>query len=453
MNKKNLKNNAVDMTQGSPLGHILKFMLPLLVGNLFQQFYNMVDSIVVGKFVGKDALAAVGSCASTNFLLFTLSSGLGTGIGILVAQYFGAKNYSMVRRTIASSYYVLISVSLAVSAVGIVISPLILRLLDTPEPIFADTLMYMRVTCSGIVAIAMYNGIAAILRALGDSKTPLYFLIIASVINVVLDLVFVIRFELGVFGVGLATVIAQSASALLCLLYSLWKIPYFRRKSSDGGPSWSIIKDTFRIGLPLALQGALIAVSCMVLQGVVNGFGENVMAAFTITCRIESLVQQPYNSLGAAVTTFAGQNAGARKIDRIQKGFRQATVMVLIFSLCLIPLFYIFGEPIVGFFIDDPTVISIGAKALRITSLFYFSLGMIYVPRSLLNGCGDAAFAMINGFSEVACRVVFSRLLLLIPALGAWIVWIVTALTWAMTSLVCLVRYWRGSWKERIMLW
>ncbi len=444
------KNFTTDMTTGSPIKHILKFTLPLLIGNLFQQLYNMVDSIVVGKFVGEDALAAVGSCGSTNFLFFSLGNGLGLGIGVIVSQYFGAGDNRNVRKTIANSYYVLVSTSVIVSIIGVLAAPWLLRLLGTPEDIFHDTLIYMQTTTLGLIAISMYNGVSAILRALGDSKTPLVFLIVACLINVVLDLLFVIVFGWAVFGVALATVIAQAISAITCYMYAYKKIEYFRVGKEEAKMDWSIIGRSFRIGIPLALQNGTIAVSCMVLQGVVNSFGENVMAAYTITIRIESIVQQPYSSLAAAMTTFAGQNAGAGRADRIKKGFRQCVVIVLIFSLALIPLFYAFGESIASIFVDNTEVIDISARALRVTSLFYFGLGMIYVPRALLNGCGDAAFAILNGLVEVAGRVVFSQIFLLIPALGWLAVWLTTGATWAVTGLVCLIRYWTGNWKKRI---
>ena len=216
MNRKNI----TDMTTGSPARHILKFALPLLLGNLFQQLYNMVDSLVVGNYVGADALAAVGACGSMNFLFFSLSSGLAIGIGIIVAQFFGAGDEDNVRKTIANSIYVLAGAALTVSIIGIVFCPAILRLLQTPADIIGDSITYMRTTCAGIIFIAMYNGIASMLRALGDSKTPLYFLMISSVINVVLDLVFVLNLDLGVLGVALATIIAQAVSAITCIVYA-----------------------------------------------------------------------------------------------------------------------------------------------------------------------------------------------------------------------------------------
>ena len=445
MNRKNI----TDMTVGSPAKHIIKFTLPLLLGNLFQQLYNMVDSIVVGKFVSEDALAAVGACGSTNFLFFSLSSGLAIGIGIIVAQFFGAGDEKNVRNTIANSIYVLWGAAITVSIIGIVFCPALLRLLQTPETVIGDSITYMRTSCAGILFIATYNGVAAILRALGDSKTPLYFLIVSSVVNVVLDLVLVLAFDMGVFGVALATIIAQATSAFSCIIYAYHKVEYFKLTREQLRMKPMIIKNCFKIGVPIAMQNSMIAVSCMVLQGVVNTFGETVMAAYTCIGRIEQVVQQPYMSLGSALTTYSGQNMGAGQIDRVKKGFRQGTVMVLIFSMCLLPIAYLFGEQIVGIFVNDPEVIAIGAKAIRINSLCYFGLGMIYVPRSVLNGCGDTGFAMINGITEVICRVLFSLVLTSIPLLGYWGIWMTTGLTWALTGVVCVIRYLTGNWRTK----
>ncbi|MBE5863113.1 MAG: MATE family efflux transporter [Lachnospiraceae bacterium] len=441
---------TTNMTVGSPARHILKFALPLLIGNLFQQLYNMVDSIVVGNFVGSDALAAVGTCGSTNFLFFSLSSGLAIGIGVIVSQYYGANDEENVRATIANSFYVLISAALSVSLIGILVTPHILRLLQVPESILPSSILYMRTTCLGIVGIATYNGIAAILRALGDSRTPLYFLILSSLVNVGLDLTFVMAFGWGVFGVALATILSQFISAISCLAYAYYKVPYFKLTREELRPHGSIIKRSFRLGVPIALQSSMIAVSCMALQGVVNGFGETVMAAFTVTARIEQLVQQPYMSLASAVTTYSGQNIGAGQVDRVKKGFRQATLMVLIFSLSMIPVMYLGGESLVRLFVkDNPEAVIIATRALRMTSLCYFGLGMIYVPRGLMNGCGDAAFSMINGISEVVCRLSFAQIFTKIPVIGFWGVWLTTGATWVTTAVVCLIRYFQGAWKHK----
>lgn len=441
--------NVTDMTTGSPVKHILRFALPLLIGNLFQQLYNMVDSIVVGNFVGKNALAAVGTCGSMNFLFFSLSSGLAIGIGIIVSQYFGAKDEKNVRSTIANSFYVLVTAALTVSIIGMLFAPQLLRLLATPDNIIGDSIIYMRTTCAGIIAIALYNGVAAILRALGDSRTPLYFLILSSIVNVALDLTFVLALELSVFGVALATIISQAISAVTCLIYAYHRVPYFRLSREELKPHREIIVKSFRLGVPVALQNSMIAISCMVLQGVVNSFGDTVMAAYTITNRIEQIVQQPYGSLGAALTTYSGQNIGAGKTERVKKGFCQATLMALIFSVALLPVVYLFGHQIVGIFVKEQEVIDIGYRALRITSLCYFGLGMIYVPRALLNGCGDTGFAMINGITEVACRILYSQIFTRIPLLGYWGIWVTTGATWVTTAVVCVIRYACGKWRGK----
>lgn len=448
MNDKNMTN----MTEGSPAGHILRFALPLLIGNLFQQLYNMVDSLIVGNFVGANALAAVGTCGSMSFLFFSLSSGLAIGIGIIVAQFYGAKDEENIRVTIANSIYVLSAAAIIVSVLGICLSPWLLRLLGTPDSIIGDSILYMRTTCAGIIAIAMYNGVASILRALGDSKTPLYFLVLASIINVVLDLLFVLQFEWGVFGVALATIIAQAVSAVTSMIYAYAKVSYFKPGKEQLQPKPDIIRRCFVLGIPLALQNSMIAVSCMVLQGVVNSFGETVMAAYTIIGRIEQVVQQPYSSLGMAITTYTGQNVGARELDRVKKGYHQAIIMVLIFSVLLLPIAYLFGEQIIGAFVKEPEVIAIGVKALRINSLFYFGLGMIYVPRALLNGAGDTGFAMLNGVTEVLCRILYSQILTRIPLLGYWGIWVTTGATWATTAIVCIIRYKQGKWRHKTLV-
>lgn len=447
-----MSKNITDMTTGSPVKHILTFALPLLVGNLFQQLYNMVDSIVVGNYVGKNALAAVGTCSSMNFLFFSLSSGLAIGIGIIVAQYFGAKDDKNVRSTIANSFYVLVMAAVSVSILGILFAPTLLRLLSTPDNIIGDSILYMRTTCVGIVGIATYNGVAAILRALGDSKTPLYFLMVSSIVNVVLDLTFVLTLGWGVFGVALATIIAQAVSAVSCLIYAYHKVPYFRLTKEELKPHKEIIVRSFRLGVPVALQNSMIAVSCMALQGIVNTFGDTVMAAFTITSRIEQLVQQPYGSLSMALTTYSGQNIGAGKVDRVKKGFQRATLIALLFSVCLIPIAYLFGENIVSIFVKEQDVIYIASRALRINSLCYFGLGMIYVPRALLNGCGDTGFAMINGITEVACRLIYAPIFTKIPMLGFWGIWVTTGATWVTTALVCVGRYLRGKWQHKAIV-
>lgn len=439
---------VTDMTEGSPLRHILLFTLPLLVGNLFQQFYNVVDSVVVGNYVGADALAAVGTCGSLGFLFFSLSSGLAIGIGILASQYFGARDDALIRATIANSTYILLAAGSAVSLLGFFLAPWMLGLLQVPAEIFPLSLTYLRVTSLGVAAVALYNGVAALLRALGDSRSPLYFLILSCVMNIVLDLAFVLGMNWGVFGVALATVISQYFSFLVSAVYAWRKVPYFQLTRGEWKPRKHIISRCMRLGIPMALQSSLISVSCLVLQGVVNSYGQTVMAAYTVVVKIEQLVQMPFTSLNTTLTSFAGQNKGAGKIDRVKRGYWASSLVVLVLSLFMIPFFWLLGGWTVGCFVKEPEVIAMGATALRIDCFFYFFLGMIYVPRGILNGCGDSRFSLINGMTEVVCRIIFAGVLTRIAAIGYWGVWLTQGLTWTVTGLVCIRRYRKGRWQQ-----
>lgn len=441
-----MKTSVSSMTEGNTAKLLLSFTLPMLIGNLFQQFYNMVDSIVVGRFVGSGALAAVGATGSLNFLFFSVSFGISAGVGVVVSQYFGADKPDMVERGIANGMYLLALASAVMSIIGVVSARGILELLDTPASIIDDAVIYMRVSCAGILAIAAYNGVAAILRALGDSKTPLYFMLVSCFINIGLDLLFVIVFDWAVFGVAFATIIAQLVAAIGAFIYAYAKISFFRIKKEHREVRMNIMSRCFQLGLPIALQNSLIAISCIVLQKVVNGFGESVVAANTALGRIEQLVQQPYNSLGTALTTYTGQNIGAGKIDRVKKGYKVGFVSVVVFSLIMLIPGQFFGEPIMRIFVTDPEVVEIGAKGLAITSIFYFFLGMIYVSRSVLNGAGDATYSMINGMMEMAGRIGFAKPLTMIPAIGMWGVFLTTGLTWTLTGVVSMIRYKRGKW-------
>lgn len=444
------KNYTYDMTRGNPTKLLLQFALPMLVGNLFQQFYNMVDAMIVGKYVGPGALAAVGATGSINYLFFSLSFGLAAGIGIIVSQFFGAQDEEKVKKTIATSIYVMTISALVMGLIGVLAARPIMGLLDTPADIMNEAVLYMQVTCAGLIAVAGYNGISSILRALGDSMTPLLFLGVASIINIGLDLLFVITFGMGVLGVALATIIAQAVAAIGCVWFALKKVPFFHMPLKDYlRPDPVIVKKCLYLGIPVALQNAMISVSCIVLQKVVNGFGTTIVAAFTAETRFEQLVHQPFNSLGAAIATFTGQNIGAGKNERVRQGFWAGTCISVIFSVAMLPVAWYFGEDIMRFFTNDANVIMEGAKGIRITSLFYVALGMIYVTRNVLNGAGDVNFAMFSGGIEVVGRAGFARPLTMIPAIGMMSIWYTTGLTWFITALVSCVRYGQGKWRQK----
>ncbi|MDO5154561.1 MAG: MATE family efflux transporter [Eubacteriales bacterium] len=445
-----MKNKHVmDMTKGNETKLLLLFALPMVIGNIFQQFYNMVDSAIVGRYVSSNALGAVGLVGSVNFLFFSLCLGLGSGIGILISQYFGAGNTEYIKKIIANAIYIVSGAGIAMGMIGVVFAKPILRLMNTPNENFQDALVYMRIVCAATIVVAIYNGISSVLRALGDSKTPLAFLIVASVINIVLDFVFVLAFHMGVAGVAFATVISQIISAIGSVVVAARVNPYLKLEKRHFKVEKEIIVECFRIGLPVAGQFALIACSCIALQSVVNRYGAVVMAAFTATSRVEQLVQQPFNSLGTAMSTFAGQNVGANRYDRVKTGCMKGCKLVALFSLMMIVVMYLFGEAIVGIFIKEPEIIEIGAKGLRITSVMYFGLGLIYVMRGMLNGVGDSMFSMINGVCEVIGRIGFAVVLMMIPSVGIWGVWYTNGLTWLLAGAAGVIRYCQGSWKTK----
>jgi putative efflux protein, MATE family len=447
-----MKGNVTDMTEGSPVRLLLTFSLPMLVGNLFQQLYTMIDSIIVGNYIGANALAAVGATSSVQFLLFSLSSGMSAGIGIVVSQYLGAKDEEYVKRSIANSIYVMLAAAVFMSLLGFFLSRPMLKLLNTPDNIIDSSDLFLKTICVGLVAVAAYNGISAILRSLGDSTTPLVFLTVSILVNIVLDFLFVLDFKWGVFGTAIATLIAQAIAALGSLLFAVYKNPYFKISKHYLAPNKEIIIRCARLGIPVALQGSMISVSLIVLQSVVNSFGSVVVAAFTVTSRIEQLVQQPYNSLGSAVSTYTGQNIGAGDIERVRTGYRKSFLIMGIFTLCMLPLAQFFGEPIMRLFVNDAEVIVLGTQALKITSWFYFPLGMIYITRGLLNGAGDTVYSFINGIIEMAGRIGFSGPLTKIGPIGVWGVWLATALTWLITGVASFIRYKQGNWKNKCVV-
>ena len=442
-----MRSRTMNMSSGRPLRLLAVFALPLLIGNLFQQAYNLADSIIVGRFIGSGALAAVGATGSISFLFFSVCNGISGGGGIVTAQYFGAGDDARVRRAIVNSAYLMFSTSVVMGALSFALTPTALRLMGTPAEILPDAVTYMRMMCLSVPLIGIYNYAASMLRALGDSRTPLYFLIVACLLNVGLDLLCVRALGMGVFGAALATMIAQLLAGVGCLVFALRTNPYFAFRRHLMGVDWAIIRHAVRLGLPLALQWSMIAISTTALQTVVNRFGTTAVAAFTATNRIDQLAQQPFGSLGMALSTYAGQNYGAGRIDRVREGLRDGMLAMAVFSAAMLVVMRMFGTPIVSAFVDDAEVVELGGRALRLTSCFYIFLGTIYATRGVLNGVGDTLFSFINGLIEMLCRIFLPMGLAMLPGVGVWAIWWTAGLTWAVSALACLMRYF--SWRSR----
>lgn len=350
---------TLNMTEGRPLALLSVFALPLLIGNLFQQAYNLADSMIVGRLLGADALAAVGATGSISFLFFSIFNGISGGCGIVTAQFFGARQDSQVRRAIANSAYLVLASSLATGAFAFLMVPTVLTWMGTPREILPDAIIYMRMTSASVPLIAIYNYASSMQRALGDSRTPLYFLVLSCLLNVGLDLLFVGAFGLGVFGAALATMLSQLLAGAGSLWYAFRRNPYFHLNRDARAFDREITKSAVRLGLPLALQWSLIAISTTALQAVVNSFGPTAMAAYTATNRLEQLVQQPFGSMGMALSTYAGQNKGAGKIDRIQRGLKDGLLAMVAVACVMTLIMQLFGESLVGMFVHEEDVIAL----------------------------------------------------------------------------------------------
>lgn len=441
---------TTDMTAGSEFNHIIKFALPMLAGNLFQQLYNVADSVIVGRYLGADALASVGATGSITYFFYTLCIGLATGIGILISQSFGAGNHENVKKYIANSAYVLGGIGVAISVISAILAPYLLKMLNTPAEIFDAATGYMRISCIGTAAVAAYNWINSVMRSLGDSKTPLIFLVVASVLNIGLDLLFVVVFKMGVNGAAWATIIAQGVSAAGSIIFAFAKNPMFKLSGENATFDRKYASKCVSTGVPIALQNAMVSVSMIYLQSVANHFGKTVVAAYTATMRVEQLIQQPFSSLNAAISAFTGQNVGAGRDDRVVTGYKQSMKAGMVFAFALLAVFLLFAENIVGLFVDEAEVVAIGASALRISACFYTFLGTIHITRGLLNGAGDVKYAMINGLAEVGGRIGFAILLMNIPGTGYFAVWGTTCLTWLLTGVMSYVRYKSNVWRNKM---
>lgn len=446
--RRTARGTTMNMTEGKPLVLLSVFALPLLIGNLFQQAYNLADSMIVGQLLGANALAAVGATGSISFLFFSIFNGISGGCGIVTAQFFGAGDNERVCKAISNSAYIMMAFALLTGTTAFIMVPTVLAWMGTPEEILPDAITYMRMTSASVPLIAIYNYASSMERALGDSRTPLYFLVFSCLLNVGLDLLFVGAFGMGVFGAALATMLSQLLAGAGSLIWAFRRNPYFRLNKKSLAPDKPIMKKAIKLGLPLALQWSLIAISTTALQSVVNSFGATAIAAYTAGNRLEQLVQQPFGSMTMALSTYAGQNMGAGKTERIRTGFRHSMIAMAALAGIMTLVMQLWGGNLVGLFVQEKEVIEMGSRALRITSIFYVFLGIIYVSRGVLNGVGDAAFSFINGIVEIIGRIGLPLLLLGVTTAGVWSIWITAGVTWMLAGVFCLLRY--ASWRKKL---
>lgn len=443
---------TIDMTQGKPSKLILQFAFPVLIGNLFQQLYTLVDRVIVGQFVGANAFSAVGSTNALSMMFMSMCMGTAIGTGVVVSQYFGAKDKKNTAKAIANGAYVNVIVALIMTVVALLATKPILILLNTPATLMDDAVSYMRVFMGGLLAVSLYYTPFSILRALGDSKTPLIFLAFCSILNIILDIIFVVPLGMGVTGAAIATVMAQAIAAVLCILYAFKKVPQFRDAVHYLKPDSVIIRQTLKVGIPTGFQYSLMYISSIALQRVVNGFGESVIGAFTSTTQIELLVQQIYAALGTAMVTYTGQNIGAGKTDRVKQGMRSAMRISGSVSVILLIVFWLGGSLVMSIFVPNQDIISLASNGIRITSLFFMALGVVQILRYLLNGAGDSIYALVNGVVEIIARIGFAFLLTAVPFIGMWGIWLTTGFTWLVTAVFAFWRYKGGAWMSKSLV-
>ena len=395
-----------DLTAGKPGKLILQFTLPLLVGNLFQQFYSMADTIIVGRTIDVYALAAVGATGAISFLILGFVQGVTSGFSVITAQCVGANDERGIRRSVATSILLSVGVTVLFTFLSIYTARPLLELMQTPADIIDDAYRYIIVIYYGIVTSVFFNLFSSILRALGDSKTPLIFLIIACIINIVLDFACILLFHMGVAGAAWATIIAQAVSALLCLLYSLKRFPVLRLHKEDWAFSWRFAWQHLRVGLPMAFQFSVTAIGVMIMQAALNSFGSETVAAFSATSKIENIVSQPYNSLGVTASVFAAQNYGAGKIARIREGVRKSTLYSLIWAAAGGLLVVFGGRMLIRLFVGEASaaVFDQAQYYLNVMALFLFALGQLFIYRNVLQGVGRGAVPLAAGFAELVMR-------------------------------------------------
>lgn len=395
-----------DMTTGSPMKIIFNFTLPIFIGNVFQQFYNMADAVIVGKFVGNKALAAVGSTGTIMFLIYGFVVGMTAGFTVLTAQKFGAGDMPAMRRTVVGASFLSLVVGLVLTAAFMVFMKPWLVLMHTPEDIFADAYAYIMIISAGILAQMLYNLLASILRALGNSKVPLYFLILAALLNIVLDLVLIIVFHMGAAGAAVATVISQGISGVLCLFYIIRKVPLLRLTRDDRHLSGDLLRTQIRIGIPMALQYSITAVGTMMVQSALNILGSTLVAAYTAAGKIEQIVTQAYVAMGTTMATYGAQNMGAGDVSRIRQGFKASTIFGVIYAIVSAALVMTVGKYMTYLFVSEDVALIMDSvnTYLICVGIFFIPLAIVNIYRNGIQGLGYGLLPMMAGVAELVGR-------------------------------------------------
>lgn len=440
-----------NMTEGVIWKQILLFTLPLMAGNFLQQLYNAVDGIVVGNFVGENALAAVGTCSPVTMLFLAVAMGMSTGCSILISQLYGARKYEDMRQAVATGLILVGGIGLVLSVVGGVVAKWVLHnILVVPEAILADATAYFAIYCFGLIFQFVYNIVSFVLRSLGDSSATLYFLLISSVTNIVLDLVFVVVFHWDVPGVAIATVIAQALCAVVSVVYMFKKHPFLR----FGKGEFRFHRDkgliALKLGIPTTIQQCIVSSSHILLQRIVNDFG--ITAGFTAGARVENFVMIPIFSFNVGLSTFAGQNIGAGKVERVRKGFFATEGMGLVVCAMLAVAAFVFGGPLVGLFGVEGESLSVGLSYVRFLSPWFLVFCMYIIANGLFQGCGDVVFTAVNTVSALVIRCGVAYAMAYLTPIGGTAAWKSMPIAWVYSLILSSCRYKWGPWRKKAVV-
>ena len=407
-----------DMTQGNPISLILKFSIPLILGNLFQQLYNMVDTIIVGRALGLNSLTAVAATTSLNFLIVGFVLGVCSGLAIPVAQRFGAGDYKKMRNYVANAAYVAIAMALVITVVTTGCCHVILRWMKTPESIFAESYAYFWVICLGIPFTFLYNTVSGIIRALGDSRTPFYFLVISTILNIVLDLVFIITLHWGVAGAAWATIIAQALSGFMCLIYMKKKYAILKSTREERKLNFRAVGTLLMNGVPMGLQYSITAIGSVVIQTAINGLGTAAVAAVTAGSKLNGFFACVFDALATTMATFAGQNIGARKLKRVHQGLKAAGIMGGVYCVLVFAVMVLFGRQLLGLFVKqtDVQVIDLAYRYMCVNTACFLLLLGVNIYRLTIQGMGFTRIAMLAGVMEMVARTAVA--MILVPIFG-----------------------------------
>lgn len=442
-----------NLTEGKPLKLLFFFALPMVIGNFFQQLYNMVDSMVVGKFVGEDALAAVGSSFPVVFLAVAIAAGLSMGCTVVISQLFGAGQIREMKTTISTALIALGVIGLAIMAAGELVAEPLLKLLGTDADIMADSLTYLRIYFGGAVFLFLYNTLNGIYNALGDSNTPLKFLMVSALTNIGLDLLFVIRFHMGVAGVAWATLIAQGLCAVASFFVLIKRMKNMENEPAAANKKFSLFeagaaRRIARVGVPSMLQQSIVSLSMMFMQGLVNSYGKVFVAGYTAATKIDTLAMMPNMNFSNAMSSYTAQNIGAGKEKRVVQGYKACLLMVLIFSLIITGIIYLFGPQLLSLFLNsgsEGSAMGYGLKYMKTVSVFYVLMGLMFVGNGLLRGAGDMGAFMLSSMSNLFSRVAIAYLLA--HFIGASAIWWSIPIGWGIGAIFSFIRVQSGKWK------